>query len=204
MEKLGIILVLGGARSGKSYFAERMAQNSGLEVVYVATSEVRDEEMALRVKKHRDRRPAHWRTVEEPLAPEEEISKVAGPSKIILFDCITLWVSNLLLHRKLPYPGAGTDEKEKYILKKIEKLLELLRSNNTSAILVSNEVGWGIVPENYLARTYRDIIGRVNQLCARYASRVYLTVAGLPVEIKSLAVELPGTGTLKGGAEYDC
>jgi len=203
MKKPELILVLGGARSGKSSFAERLAKKSGLEVIYVATSEIKDEEMALRVKKHRAQRPAHWYTVEEPLHPEKEIDKISGRSRIILLDCLTLWVSNLLLHPELPCPGAGFNEKETYILEKTRALLELLCEKNTSAILVSNEVGWGIVPENPLARLYRDIAGRVNQLCADYASRVYLTVAGLPVELKNLAVNFLET-TEKKGDRYDC
>ncbi len=186
MKNAEMILVLGGARSGKSSFAETLAKNSERGVVYVATSEVKDEEMALRVKKHREQRPQHWRTVEEPLHPEEKLKDILGPSEIVLMDCLTLWVSNLLLHRDLPYPQAGFEDKEEYIINKVNSWLEFLHKSNIGAVLVSNEVGWGIVPDNSLARAYRDIAGRVNRLCATRASKVFLTVAGLPVEIKSL------------------
>lgn len=198
MGKSEVVLVTGGARSGKSSFAERLARESNLEVVYVATSEVKDEEMALRVKKHRAQRPRHWYTIEEPLHPEKEIEGIKGQSKIILLDCLTLWVSNLLLHPELPYAGAGFTEKETYILEKTKKLIELFFEKKYNAILVSNEVGWGVVPDNPLARAYRDIAGRVNQLCAGYASRVYLTVAGLPVELKQLSASVTATLQKKG------
>lgn len=197
MDKHELYLVLGGARSGKSAFAEEMARAAGKKVIYIATSEVLDEEMALRVKHHRERRPADWFTVEEPLSPEAKIDWV-NSSHLVLLDCLTLWVSNLLLHKGLPYPGSTADEKEAFIIQKVTSLLNVLQGKGTSAILVSNEVGWSIVPENPLARQYRDVMGRVNQLCARRAKRVFLAVAGLVVEIKSLAIDEIG------GAGFDC
>lgn len=189
MESSSIYLVLGGARSGKSSFAEKIAGSSGLEVVYLATSEIRDHEMLLRVKKHREQRPKNWQTVEEPLHPEKVISEILKPSRIILLDCMTLWISNLLLHPDLPNRKAGVEEKERYILDKVKTMLALLKTSGSPAILVSNEVGYGIVPDNPLARTYRDIAGRVNQLCARYAKEVFLVIAGIPVELKSLSID---------------
>jgi adenosylcobinamide kinase/adenosylcobinamide-phosphate guanylyltransferase len=200
MGKPEIILVLGGARSGKSSFAEKIALESGREVIYVATSEVKDEEMALRVKKHRERRPGHWYTLEEPLDPEVKLKDIAGPSSLIILDCLTLWVSNLLLHPEIPFAGAGSEEKEEYIAGKVNSLLTFLYRQSNGAILVSNETGWGIVPGNPLTRAYRDIAGRVNRECAERASKVYLTVAGLPVELKSLAV---APEAIMKGEEYD-
>lgn len=185
-----ITLVTGGARSGKSIFAEQLASASNLEVIYIATSEIKDEEMALRVKRHREQRPACWDTIEEPLHPEKKIGRLSGSGKIILLDCLTLWVSNLLLHPDLPHRDAKFVEKETYILEKTRNLIEIFSVKKYNAILVTNEVGCSIVPGDVLSRSYRDIMGRVNQLCAQCASSVYLTVAGVPVELKKLAASM--------------
>lgn len=163
-------LVIGGARSGKSAYAEKQARAAGLPVVYVATGEARDEEMAQRIAHHRSRRPAGWRTVEEPLALADTLRRAAAADVCLLVDCLTLWLTNVLL-------AARDDE--------IEKLLNILPTLPGLVILVSNEVGWGIVPENALARRFRDEQGRLNQRVAALCDQVTLVVAGLPLTLKS-------------------
>ncbi|MCF8012360.1 MAG: bifunctional adenosylcobinamide kinase/adenosylcobinamide-phosphate guanylyltransferase [Clostridiales bacterium] len=186
MLKDKIILVMGGARSGKSSYAERIARESGMKVIYVATSQVLDKEMELRVKKHRERRPTNWQTLEEPLCPRDKLEHYIDSSTLVLVDCLTLWVSNLLLHEALPFRNAGFEEKKEYILNEVHDLLYFFRNNNISAILVSNETGTGLVPGDAISRTYRDVVGKVNQLCAEFADYVYVTFAGIPVDIKRL------------------
>lgn len=164
-----IELVFGGARSGKSDYAERQAHDSGRRVVYVATCEVRDGEIAERIARHRLRRPAHWRTVEEPFCVANALCREAASDVCVLVDCLTLWLSNLLLVERL-------DE--------IEALLLALPRLPGQIILVSNEVGWGIVPENALARRFRDEQGKLNQQVAALSQRVTLVTAGLPLLLK--------------------
>lgn len=165
-----IHLVIGGARSGKSSFAERQALECGLAVTYVATSEVRDAEMAERIVHHRNRRPAGWATVEEPLRLADALSRVAAPDRCLLVDCLTLWLTNAML---------GERESE------IDLFLDILPGLPGRILLVSNEVGWGIVPENALARRFRDEQGRLNQRVAALADEVTLVAAGLPLALKS-------------------
>lgn len=164
-----IDLVMGGARSGKSRYAEQLAQISRLSVIYLATGEARDAEMAERIAHHRAGRPAHWRTIEEPLALAAALRRAAAPDTCLLVDCLTLWLTNVLLAKR-------DDE--------IEKLLEVLLALPGRLILVSNEVGWGIVPENALARRFRDAQGRLNQRIAALADNVTLVAAGLPLVLK--------------------
>lgn len=164
-----IELVIGGARSGKSSHAERLARESGLPVRYIATGEARDEEMAARIAHHREHRPPVWRTVEEPLRLADALRREATPNHCLLVDCLTLWLTNVLL-------GEHDDE--------IDRLLEALPALPGRVILVSNEVGWSIVPENALARRFRDEQGRLNQRIAALADRVTLVAAGLPLTLK--------------------
>lgn len=180
-----LILVLGGSRSGKSEFAEKMALNLGKRVIYVATAAVRDEEMADRVRLHRARRPAHWETVEE----EKALLGVLGrgqPGEVFLLDCATVWITNLLLDDSIPVPGAGLQEKNDYILEQSILLAETVKTG-AHLIIVSSEVGLGLVPEYPLGRVFRDIAGMVNQALAERADQVYFTVAGIPLELKSQA-----------------
>lgn len=164
-----IHLVIGGARSGKSSYAERQALASGLPVTYIATCEARDEEMSERIAHHRNRRPAEWRTVEEPLLLADALRREAAPDTCVMVDCLTLWLTNVLL---------GEHEGQ------IDKLLTTLPGLPGHIILVSNEVGWGIVPENALARRFRDEQGRLNQRIAAIAEEVTLVAAGLPLTLK--------------------
>ena len=164
-----IELVIGGARSGKSAHAEARARTSGLKVTYLATGEARDAEMGARIAHHRARRPAGWRTVEEPLLLAAALRRAAAPDTCLLVDCLTLWLANVLF--------AERDGE-------VAKLLETLPELPGRIILVSNEVGWGIVPENALARRFRDEQGRLNQQVAALADRVTLVAAGLALPLK--------------------
>jgi len=168
-----IELILGGARSGKSRIAQQAALESGLEVVFCAAAQAFDDEMAQRIARHRAERPASWRTVEEPLELASALAREAAPGRCVLVDCLTLWLSNLIFARR-------EDE--------IDALLAILPTLPGHLILVSNEVGWGIVPENELARRFRDEQGRLNQRIAQIADRVTLVAAGLPLTLKDRAV----------------
>lgn len=174
------ILVLGGARSGKSTFAEKLAaQRGGDSVLYVATAEALDDEMRARIAKHRADRPPHWQTLEAPRDILGALQQWTAMPRLILVDCLTLWVTNELLADE-----AGA---EKRLICQLDLLGEWARLQSVDLILVSNEVGLGIVPDNALSRTFRDILGRVNARAAQHANQVYWMVAGLPIEVKSLA-----------------
>ena len=174
-----LILILGGARSGKSAFAEKLARR-GRRVLFVATAEARDEDMKRRIAAHRERRPAGWDTLEEPLDPVAALRPVLDRYDTFLLDCLTLWVSNLLLDE----PVRAEDGSR--VPDSARELMDLIAESPATWILVSNEVGQGIVPSSDLGRAYRDALGRVNQLAASRADRVYLMTAGLALELKSL------------------
>ena len=181
-----LILVLGGARSGKSACAESLARQ-GERTLFVATAEALDDDMRQRILKHRKQRPAAWDTLEEPLDPVAAISSALSGYDTLLLDCLTVWVSNLL-------PALGDDgHAETEILARVGALLDLYEQTGARWILVSNEVGLGVVPASALGRSYRDILGRVNQLVASRADKVYLMVAGLALELKA-----PGARPLSG------
>lgn len=166
-----VTLVLGGARSGKSAYAERLVAETGAGL-YLATAEARDGEMAERIRQHQERRGAGWDTVEEPLALADALRTHARADRPILVDCLTLWLSNLL--------AAGDDRLDA----ETRALLNTLPSLPGQVLLVSNEVGQGIVPVNPLARRFRDEAGRLHQAVARLCGRVTLVVAGLPLTLK--------------------
>jgi len=168
------IFITGGARSGKSCLAEKLAAGFGEPLCYIATGEARDGEMAERIASHRQRRGAAWQTVEEPLRLLDAIGAANGRHRAILVDCITLWITNLLFHYEAVEP----------VLVEVKALAELIHDLNTPLILVSNEVGMGIVPENALARSFRDLAGQANQLLAEAADEVYVTFSGLPMKLK--------------------
>lgn len=184
-----IIMVMGGARSGKSDWSEKLAMALSDNVVYVATAGIHDEEMADRVKKHRERRPTSWQTIEETHKLSDVLMSV-HTGDVVLIDCLTLWISNLMLDELVPRQGATDDEKEEYILKEVKRLVSTARNNKIKLIMVSNEVGLGLVPDNKLGRLYRDIAGKVNQEVAKHADRVFVVMAGIPVDIKSMAVNI--------------
>lgn len=177
-----IVLVTGGARSGKSSFAERYIARLGRPVAYIATAQVLDGEMADRVARHRERRPAEWQTIEAPTAAHEAIRRAGAGA--ILFDCLTLYVSNLLLSPDAP---ATAEERYNYVRAAIADLIAAAAESDATVVFVTNEVGMGIVPDNALAREYRDLAGLANQQLAAAAAEVYLVVSGLAVEVKKLS-----------------
>ena len=166
-----VTLVLGGARSGKSRFAESLVQEGGAQCVYVATAEFVDDEMAGRIEAHRARRGASWRTVEAPIELARAIGRESTPQSCLLADCLTVWIGNLMHH------GRDVDAAR-------QSLLESLAAAPGPVVLVANEVGLGIVPDNAMARAFRDHAGRLNQAIAELAGRVYLVTAGIPLAIK--------------------
>jgi adenosylcobinamide kinase/adenosylcobinamide-phosphate guanylyltransferase len=170
-----VTFILGGCRSGKSGFALKTAEETAAaRRVFIATSVPFDEEMQERVKRHRAERGAAWTTVEAPLTLPEAIVEHARENRVLLADCLTLWVSNLLLELQDPAQVEG----------RIPHLVNALRSAPGAILLVSNEVGCGVVPENRLARRFRDLSGSANQAVAAAAERVVWVVAGIPVHIK--------------------
>lgn len=175
-----LILVTGGARSGKSGFAEKLAASYQREVVYVATAQAFDQEMRERIKLHQASRPGIWETVEEPLEVQTRIVDYIGEERTILLDCITIWISNLLLRN-----WEGQADLSAEIMSRIDRLISVVQQGRATLICVSNEVGSGIVPENKLGRIYRDLAGKVNQKVAQAANEVYLVTAGYPLEIKA-------------------
>jgi adenosylcobinamide kinase/adenosylcobinamide-phosphate guanylyltransferase len=171
-----IILVTGGARSGKSRYAEQRAQELGGRRLYVATAEAKDEEMARRIAEHKKRRGNDWAAIEEPVQLSSVLQAQRGRTDCALVDCMTLWLSNLLLH--------GDAE---FAREKVEQFVETLPRLDFHVVLVTNEVGWGIVPDNALGRQFRDLAGWANQRIAAAANEVVLTVAGIPMIVKQAA-----------------
>lgn len=170
-----IELILGGARSGKSRLAEQRAGESGLAVTYIATSQALDTEMAERIAHHRQRRPSHWSLVEEPLQLARVLSEQANTERCLLVDCLTLWLTNLLL---LDDPARLAAERE--------DMLQVLGKLPGRIILVSNETGLGVVPMGELTRRYVDEAGWLHQAVAERAQRVVFMVAGLPMMLKDI------------------
>lgn len=169
-----LILVTGGARSGKSAFAQEEARRLGGDgVSFIATAQALDEEMRLRIAAHRFERPREWETLEEPLAVPAALRQARY--EVVLLDCLTLWVSNLLLH--------GVADLEA-LRPHVEALLDERQKTGKRLVVVTNEVGMGIVPEGALARRYRDLLGWANARLAREASAVYLMVSGLPLKLR--------------------
>lgn len=171
---MALTFVLGGARSGKSALAVRLASTFDSPVVVVATAEARDDEMTERIRRHREARPSAWRTVEAPVELAAAIDSLAEDVAVVL-DCLTLWVSNAI--------EARCDDVA--IVAEAEDVAHTLVARSEHAVAVSNEVGLGIVPTNALARRYRDVLGEVNAVFARRADRSYLMVAGRAVSLVS-------------------
>lgn len=182
MKNSKLILILGGSRSGKSQFAEDLASQLGDKVLYLATAKAYDREMELRIKKHRDRRPKNWQTKEEGINIKEVILETSGCYDVLLLDCLTLWLSNIILDKYQPEEKEPV--KEDIIIREIESLAKACFNSDTCVIIVSNEVGLGIVPDNPLGRIFRDLAGTANQMFAKYAEEVYFVAAGLPVCLK--------------------
>ncbi|KAB2718593.1 bifunctional adenosylcobinamide kinase/adenosylcobinamide-phosphate guanylyltransferase [Brucella intermedia] len=165
------VLVLGGARSGKSSYAEKMAQSSGLQPLYLATGRAFDGEMENRIAIHQDRRGSDWQTVEEPLDLVGALTLHVAVDRFVLVDCLTLWLTNLMMA-------------ERDVAAEMAGLLAMLPNLAGPVVFVSNEVGFGIVPENRMAREFRDHAGFLHQAVAAVADEVYLIAAGLPLKMK--------------------
>ena len=209
-----IILVTGGARSGKSSFAQELAvQRESLwparQVFYLATALAGDAEMRRRIELHRLSRPARWLTMEEPWDLAAVFAAVPPQCSVLLVDCLTVWLGNMLMrHRQAGAGGAAAEEAispwdsageqgkdasafkaaeadlEKEVFSQVDRFLDLARQGSYTVIFVANEVGWGIIPAYYLGRLFRDLAGRVNQQVAARATLVYLVVAGIPLKLK--------------------
>lgn len=165
------IFVLGGARSGKSAFAEGLVHKTGLTRHYVATGRAWDDEMQARIARHREDRGEGWQTHEEPLALVEQLIALDAPGNVVLVDCLTLWVTNLMME-------------EREMAAEFSRLAQHVSTAQAALAIVSNEVGLGIVPENRMARDFRDHAGRLHQAIAAEAAEVYFVAAGLPLKMK--------------------
>jgi adenosylcobinamide kinase/adenosylcobinamide-phosphate guanylyltransferase len=180
-------LVFGGARSGKSGHAESLAAASGKEVIYVATARAGDGEMATRIAHHRQRRDQAWTTVEEPLALADVITRWSSPNQLILIDCLTIWLSNLLFSEARDFPEVGEIIPPACFHEQRERFLHALEHAAGDIILVSNEVGMGVVPQGAISRWFVDEAGRLNQAVAATCERVLWVAAGLPLQLKDPA-----------------
>jgi adenosylcobinamide kinase/adenosylcobinamide-phosphate guanylyltransferase len=169
-----IFLITGGARSGKSAYAEELAKSMSGKRAYIATAQALDAEMAAKIAKHQKDRGDGWDTYEEPLAVAELVRKLSGRYQVTLLDCLTLWLSNTMAHT----------ENDGAVLGRSDDLVSAIKEFKGACIIVSNEVGLGIVPDNPLARKFRDLAGMLNQKVARAADEVYFTAAGIPMKIK--------------------
>ncbi|MBM3226280.1 MAG: bifunctional adenosylcobinamide kinase/adenosylcobinamide-phosphate guanylyltransferase [Candidatus Tectomicrobia bacterium] len=180
-----LCLILGGARSGKSAYAQRLAEAWGGEhVLFVATAEAWDEDMAQRIARHQQERPSAWRTLEMPRQVGHALARQQGDAPVVVVDCLTLLVSNALLALgEAPDPAAATAA----VHEEVTALLQTCQASRATYLVVSNEVGLGLVPDNPLGRLYRDLLGKANQTLAAHATAVYWMVAGLPVDVKALA-----------------
>ena len=177
-------LVFGGARSGKSAWAERLAQDSGKEVVYIATAHAGDAEMLARIAHHRDRRNASWRTVEEGMRLGAAIIEWSAPQTLVLVDCLTVWLSNLLFSEAQEFPDVGTMTPPARFYEERASFLDALERAHGDVVLVSNEVGMGVVPQGAVSRWFVDEAGRLNQETASRCERVVFVAAGLPLTLK--------------------
>jgi len=169
--------VLGGARSGKSRFAVEFFDRSK-RIAYIATAVASDDEMKARIQEHKEMRPARWTTIESPADVASAVEKVAGKCEGVIIDCLTLLVSNLLLDEENPANKQG------YIMGEVEKLCKVCKAAPVDVVIVSNEVGEGVVPDTKLGRDFRDIHGIVNQYVARECDEVYFLIAGIPQRLK--------------------
>jgi adenosylcobinamide kinase/adenosylcobinamide-phosphate guanylyltransferase len=182
---VNLTLVTGGARSGKSRFAETLAAGSGLPVVYLATMELLDDEVRERANRHRLRRPADWQTVEEPLDVVAALGRV-DKDAFVLLDCITLWITNLLVRRIDDFDAAAPADWERAITECLDEAARLVGCQALRGgplVVVTNEVGLGVVPETRAGRYFRDAAGLVNQELSRSADRVVLMVSGRPLDL---------------------
>lgn len=195
MERGRFFFITGGARSGKSAYAEELAAALDRAVTYVATAEAGDPEMVERIARHRQRRPASWTTIEEPRAVAALLERIGQQDRVIIVDCLTLLITNLI-YQDWPPAGGGdmpgvlqpavADRIEEMVMVEVRRLAETAYSCSAQVILVSNEAGLGLVPANPEGRCFRDLAGLANQVMAARADRALLLVSGLALDIKSL------------------
>jgi adenosylcobinamide kinase/adenosylcobinamide-phosphate guanylyltransferase len=182
-----LTLITGGVRSGKSLFAESIAKQSSKSIHYIATMPVLpgDSEQQERIQKHRVRRPKEWQTVEAPYTLPDAIAGLASTSGLCLVDCLTVYISNIILGDT---PDSGPSDPyamESRIVSEVEAVLQNVRAaKDMEFLIVTNEVGWGVVPDNQLARAFRDFVGIANQLVAKEAANVYMMCSGIPMKVK--------------------
>ena len=182
-----IILVTGGARSGKSRYAEQLAANSGANIAYIATARALDAEMEDRIAQHRRQRPDSWQTFETPAGPSTVIAAEGGRFDGMLLDCLTVMITNRILTHAVDWDTVSTAHLhavEADVMAEIEAIIQAVGKSTTQVIAVTNEVGYGIVPLSPLARFFRDCAGRANQRMAAAADEVFLVVSGIPMRIK--------------------
>ncbi|HQP91366.1 MAG TPA: bifunctional adenosylcobinamide kinase/adenosylcobinamide-phosphate guanylyltransferase [Candidatus Omnitrophota bacterium] len=169
-----IIYIFGGAKSGKSTMALSLAKEIKGAVAFIATAEAKDREMKKRIMAHKASRPKNWLTLEEPIDIDRALSKIDPQTRTVIVDCITLWITNLMMRKK----------NQRYIEDKTRTVIDICKKIRARCIFISNEVGSGIVPSNKLSREFRDIAGRINQMIADASSEAYFMVSGLPMRIK--------------------
>ena len=180
-----VILLLGGARSGKSHFAQEYARRNGGKVLFVATATAGDQDMRSRIAEHKNGRPSNWRTLEATTDIGTQIVANAGDEELIIIDCITMLVNNIFSrHDEKQFDTISDVVLEKEVVAEIEQLQRCLKKVNASFLIISNEVGLGLVPDNRMGRLYRDILGRANQMLAQISDEVYLLAAGIPLRVK--------------------
>ena len=191
-----IIFCTGGARSGKSEFAEKLALSINGQKGYIATGQAYDEEMKHRIHLHQERRKDRWKNYEVPNCVSEHIHGILDECTVILLDCLTMWTTNLLLQDGELISQDDINQREASILAEVQQVLDCIRNHESSEektiIFVTNEIGLGIVPENKLARIFRDVMGRVNRLVASNSDEAYMTMSGITIDLKALEVTKNG------------
>lgn len=180
-------LILGGARSGKSAHAEHLAASTGKAVVYLATAQARDDEMTARIECHRRQRPTSWTTIEEPIALGNALLAHSRSTNVVLIDCLTVWLSNLLFADGLEFPEVGRIAAPPTFVQQRSLFMQALAQAEGDVVLVSNEVGMGIIPQGAITRWYVDEAGRLHQAVAAICERAVLIVAGQPLQLKGTA-----------------
>lgn len=182
-----VTLIIGGARSGKSSFAEKYCLERNTKPAYIATAQIYDSEMEERVKKHKERRKNNWQDYEEPYEISKLLQELYKEHSLILMDCLTVYITNLMLKDYQEDPFLDKEKfmerKEEEICKEVENIIKAVPQDK-ELVIVSNEVGFGIVPDNFLSRVFRDISGRMNQLISQEGDQIIMVCAGIPIKIK--------------------